>query len=488
MKRIYHFIAAVLVTLLPLASCNKVTPDVGGDDVETPEVVAPTVTLTAGEASDNSLTFVLTPKDAQAARYAVYQAGEALPTVEELMTPASGKAGTPADPTVADTYTVTGLEYATEYTVVAAASNSAGYSELVTLNMTTAVPVPAVTLSLVSVSYDRVEFKLSTLNASKAAYVVLEESENVPTAANVIVNGTEVDAAEATYVAAGLASSTSYKVVAAALDVNGGNPVLSEALSFTTEERVFVAPSIGDFYYSDGTWGAELDAAKEPIGIVFYIGAATEFGDSQSYYKVKDGSSPMGEIHGYAIALNDADPEFVNQYDVVEDGVWWSFWDGSASPTGVSIEVDDFLGYTNTIAIQQNCIMLKKEFANSEDSYPAAYCATRGYEEVCPAPAQSSGWFLPSAYQLQYIWDQVYFNNSGNLKGWLENSFSALGDKATPLYRADAEYWSSTEVIDSSAHTYRAYYVSFDERQFQAGFVAWYNKNYQMDVRSVLVF
>ena len=161
MKRIYHFIAAVLVTLLPLASCNKVTPDVGGDDVETPEVVAPTVTLTAGEASDNSLTFVLTPKDAQAARYAVYQAGEALPTVEELMTPASGKAGTPADPTVADTYTVTGLEYATEYTVVAAASNSAGYSELVTLNMTTAVPVPAVTLSLVSVSYDRVEFKLS---------------------------------------------------------------------------------------------------------------------------------------------------------------------------------------------------------------------------------------------------------------------------------------------------------------------------------------
>ena len=293
MKRIYHFIAAVLVTLLPLASCNKVTPDVGGDDVETPEVVAPTVTLTAGEASDNSLTFVLTPKDAQAARYAVYQAGEALPTVEELMTPASGKAGTPADPTVADTYTVTGLEYATEYTVVAAASNSAGYSELVTLNMTTAVPVPAVTLSLVSVSYDRVEFKLSTVNASKAAYVVLEESENVPTAANVIVNGTEVDAAEATYVAAGLASSTSYKVVAAALDVNGGNPVLSEALSFTTEERVFVAPSIGDFYYSDGTWGAELDAAKEPIGIVFYIGAATEFGDSQSYYPIFPPSSAL---------------------------------------------------------------------------------------------------------------------------------------------------------------------------------------------------
>ena len=196
----------------------------------------------------------------------------------------------------------------------------------------------------------------------------------------------------------------------------------------------------------------------------------------------------MDEIHGYAIALHDADPEYENQYGVIEDGAWWSFWDGNASPTGVSIEVDDFLGYTNTLAIQSHCIQLKKEFSASDDSYPAAYYATRRYEEVCPAPAQSSGWFLPSAYQLKYIWDQVYFNNSGNLKGWLENSFQVLGNKATPLYRNDAEYWSSTEVIDSSAHTYRAYYVSFDERQFQPGFVAWNNKNYLMDVRSVLVF
>jgi hypothetical protein len=249
-----------------------------------------------------------------------------------------------------------------------------------------------------------------------------------------------------------------------------------------------VAPAIGDFYYSDGTWSTELDETKEPIAIVFYTGVATEFFDNQAYYKVKDGSGPMDEFHGYAIALNDADPQFENEYGVVECGVWWSFWDGSASPTGVSVEIDDFLGYTNTVAIQHNCIALKKEFSASEDSYPAAYYATRGYEEACPAPAKSSGWFLPSAYQLQYIWDQVYFNNSGNLKGWLEQSFEVLGDKATPMYRRDAEYWSSTEVIDSSAHTYRAYYVCFDSSMFQPGYTAWYNKNYPMCVRSVLAF
>ena len=493
MKIVNYFTAAALALLLPLVSCEEIpqteTPDTPNQETpDTPkEEVAPTVTLTAVEATTESVSFVLTPANATSVRYSVYKAGETLPSAEDLLTSSSGCAGTPADATAAETYVVKGLDYCTEYTVVAAAHSSVGYSDVVTLDMKTATPEVTVSLALVEAAAEKVVFTLASEYASKVAYLVAEAGAQAPQAAYVLENGVQVEGS-AEYTVASLTPETAYVVYAAALDLDGANAVLSEALEFTTAARPLVAPAIGDYYYSDGTWSTELDPAKEPIAIVFYTGVATEFFDNVAYYKVKDGSTKMNEINGYAIALKDADPEYENQYGVIEDGAWWSFWDGDASPTGVSIEVDDFLGYTNTLAIQSHCIQLKKEFSASEDSYPAAYYATRGYEEICPAPAQSSGWFLPSAYQLKYIWDQVYFNNSGNLKGWLENSFQVLGEKATPLYRNDAEYWSSTEVIDSSAHTYRAYYVSFDERQFQAGFVAWYNKNYLMDVRSVLVF
>lgn len=494
MKLLKHFIAAALVLLLPLVSCDPLpqnetpdTPNQENPDTQKEEV-APTVTLTAGEATTESLSFVLTPANATSVRYAVYKAGETLPTAEDLLTSSSGSAGTPADATVAETYVVSGLDFSTEYVVVAAAHNTAGYSDVVTLNMTTATPAATVTLTLVEAAAEKVVFSIASEYSSKVAYLVAEATAQTPDAAYVLENGVEADDLSVQYTVGGLTPETAYLIYAAALDLDGAGAVLSEALEFTTAARPVVAPSIGDFYYSDGTWSTELDQTKEPVAIVFYTGVATEFGDNQAYYKVKDGSGPMNEFHGYAVALHDADPQSENEYGVVECGVWWSFWDGNASPTGVSIEVDDFLGYTNTLAIQHNCIALKKEFSASQDSYPAAYYATRGYEEACPAPEKSSGWFLPSAYQLQYIWDQVYFNNSGNLKGWLEQSFEVLGDKATPMYRRDAEYWSSTEWIDSSAHTYRAYYVCFDSSMFQPGYTAWYNKNYPMCVRSVLAF
>ena len=494
MKSLKHLIAAALVLLLPLVSCDPLsqsdTPDTPNqENPDTPkEDAAPTVTLTAGEATTESLSFFLTPANATSVRYAVYKAGEALPTAEALLTSSSGSAGTPADATVAETYIVDGLECSTEYTVVAAAHSSVGYSDLVTLDMTTATPAATVRLTLVEAAAEKVVFSIASEYSSKVAYLVTEASAQAPDAAYVLENGNVADDLSVQYTVAGLTPETAYVIYAAALDLDGADPVLSEALGFTTAARNVVAPAIGDFYYSDGTWSTELDETKEPIAIVFYTGIATEFFDNKAYYKVKDGSGPMEDFHGYAVALHDADPQFENEYGVVECGVWWSFWDGNAAPTGVSIELDDFLGYTNTVAIQHNCIALKKEFSASEDSYPAAYYATRGYEAAYPSPAKSSGWFLPSAYQLQYIWDQVYFNNSGNLKGWLEQSFEILGDKATPMYRRDAEYWSSTEFIDSSAHSYRAYYVCFDSAMFQPGYTAWYNKNYPMCVRSVLAF
>ena len=140
-------------------ACNEKVDPVGDgnkDPNPAPTEQAPAVSLTAGEATTESLAFVIAPENAVSVRYAVYESDAALPTAEELLTPASGKAGTPADAINADTYVVKGLKYATDYTVVAAAQNSVGYSDLMTVSMKTATPVATVSLALVQAEAEKV--------------------------------------------------------------------------------------------------------------------------------------------------------------------------------------------------------------------------------------------------------------------------------------------------------------------------------------------
>lgn len=467
--------AAMAAALLSLAGCSKV--ETACEKEHLPEV-APTVSLQKGEATVESLSFVLSSENAASVRYSVYETGAALPSAEALFDISSDAAGIPADAEVSDEYTISGLELGTDYTIVAAAHNNVGYSELVTLDMTTVTPELKLNLSLASVTSNQAVITLSPVNASKVAYLCLESAAEMPEAAYILENGVEADAsAEGSYVVKGLEPESSYFIAAAALDLAGKGNVVAGPVDVRT--TAIVPPAVGDYYYSDGTWSTEFDDTKEPVGIVFYTGVATEFGDNQAYYKVKDGSGPIEDFHGYVVALKDASPE---------EGVWWSFYDSWADPTGVSLELEDFLGYTNTIAIKNSALRLGVGFSESNDSYPAAYYATVVYDSMCPAPEKSSGWFLPSAGQLQYIWDQVYFNTSGNLKGWLEQSFRNLGDKAAEMHARDSEYWSSCEQVDSYATSVRAYYVCFDSSNFKPGFTAWYNKDTNFRVRSVLAF
>lgn len=447
------------------------------DKQHMPEV-APTLSIAAGEATVESLTFVLTPELAAAVRYQVIEADSTHPTAEDLFNQHSEYFGVPADATIEDEYIVGGLQLGVDYTVVAAAKNNIGYSELATLSMTTAIPEMKLTLAEVKVGPNSFTFSISPVNASKVAYVVIPEGESLPEASAVLENGTEVTAdAAGEYVAAGLEQETSYQVVAAALDLAGKNVMLSEVLSVTTTGQT--PPAVGDYYYSDGSWSTEIQEGKTPIGVVFYIGCATEMGDNKAYYKVKDGKTAMSEFHGYVVALKDATPA---------GGVQWSFYNSWADPCGISTETDDFLGYTNTLAIRSHADQIGVGFSKENTSYPAAWYATEGFESVCPAPEQSSGWFLPSAGQLMYIWNNAYFNPTNNLKGWVENSLRNLGDLAAEMYDVESEYWASNEQVDSFGTSVRAYYVSFDSSQFQPGFVSWLNKDWELRVRSVLVF
>ena len=116
------------------------------DKEHLPEV-APTLAIASGEATVESLSFVLTPELAAAVRYSVVKADAALPTAEDLFNQKSENYGTPADATLEDEYTVSGLQLGTDYTVVAAARNNIGYSEVATLSMTTLIPEMKLTLA-----------------------------------------------------------------------------------------------------------------------------------------------------------------------------------------------------------------------------------------------------------------------------------------------------------------------------------------------------
>lgn len=276
----------------------------------------------------------------------------------------------------------------------------------------------------------------------------------------------------------------------------GEKTYMNEEIKFVYEIKgsAQAAPKIGDFYYSDGSWSSVLVDRGDikPIGVVFYLGEALEYSDSASNYTIKDGSAPMSEFHGYVVALRDATAVHEENGKVTHNDVWWSFWDGNDHGCGGSTNTGDFKGYTNTQCIKARA---DKDFGglkNSNDNFPATYYATVSFENECPAPAQSSGWFLPSIAQLKYIYDRAYFDKSditGIPTACVENSLKELESyNGDPMDARDTYYWSSTEYVDAYQQRFRAYYITFGSNFIHQGGVQWYNKNMEMRVRSVLAF
>ena len=226
----------------------------------------------------------------------------------------------------------------------------------------------------------------------------------------------------------------------------------------------------GDFYLSDGSLvgkDATLSAAQQAacIGIVLKAGRDGDGSDwkDDCNYKLKGTTTPMTDIHGYVLGLYDAKDEHGNTVTPQ----WGS--------RGLKVDHADmnreqntgFYGYKNTNAIkafaEQNGKTLQTDF-------PAAYYATEAYERSYPAPANSSGWFLPSAGQGKY---------------WLNNREVILASvrKATgnSRYNWQYYYWSSSE--DDGSPEASAWYV-----RFNLGEVGWDYKRNGNHVRGVFAF
>lgn len=222
--------------------------------------------------------------------------------------------------------------------------------------------------------------------------------------------------------------------------VNGGDYGLDKA-------------QIGDFYCRNnsnegylipGDVASFTDAQKAAcLGVVMKIGRGIDEGntgqDDQSAnnwkdddtYKDKSGNE-MPIIHGYVLALKDGNSG--------KTCAWGS--EGTTVGTDQA-EYILFCGYKNTQKIKE--YVAKNTGKTLQTDFPAAYHASEGYEQGHASPSNSSGWFLPSAGQCWY-----WYQNRDLLKKSMDK---AEGDGW------QSYYWSSSEGDDGPAN--RALWVNF---------------------------
>ena len=214
---------------------------------------------------------------------------------------------------------------------------------------------------------------------------------------------------------------------------------------------------VGDYFLADGNLlPKETDEATvknadvAAIGIVLKAGRDTEgnWADNGDY-KLKGSATSMSEVHGYVLALRDAHANCP----------WGSF----VTEVGCDRnQTTGFNGYSST-----QTIVAKVQGGNLQDAFTAAYYATTGYEAQYPAPANTSGWFLPSGGQCKY---------------WLNHRKVIL--RSIQNARGDGwkyGYWSSSESSYRPARD--AYYLSMRSDSMYDD-----SKRYDRAVRACLAF
>ena len=208
-----YYIPAIMAGLacLSLFSCEEKEP-------ETPDTpVEPTVSISlVGEAKTTSVDFSLTPANAESVAWQIVEAGETVPTAEEIL--ASGH----SVGTETATYTADGLTPETSYVLAAAAANGDLYSSVAKLEVTTLaegggeVIAPTVAIESVRPKRDGLTFTYTQEDAEAIAYVVVGRSEAIPHAEEILQTGTQVDLIQGEVTVEGQIPNTEYTLAVAA--------------------------------------------------------------------------------------------------------------------------------------------------------------------------------------------------------------------------------------------------------------------------------
>lgn len=211
----------------------------------------------------------------------------------------------------------------------------------------------------------------------------------------------------------------------------------------------------GDYLCRDddqgGAWyllpsGFDLADYDACVGIVFHVGRyqAETDSDTSDYSVPMEGRANLiegNDVTGYAMALTDVNEEGLSWESRSGDGEWMTAIGTSRSQT-------DWNGYDNQ-RIFHKFVSQNEGWAMAD--FPAASgCEHYGEDSgAFLAPSNSSGWFLPSSGQLEYIAKQ---------KAVLQSSVNALkevlNNERIVWFDNPYSYWASSEgAADSDAQS-----------------------------------
>ena len=243
--------------------------------------------------------------------------------------------------------------------------------------------------------------------------------------------------------------------------------------------------AIGDFYMNDGSL-VDKDAIPTEeqkaacVGVVFWLGDVTAKDKTLK-------ADHSGCTHGLVVALKDAIDGTTTWQDPYTPVQNWlnSNTSGFLSVASGSIASDlsnNIQGYNNTKAIEA----FNADDANSSNVVQAVQKVV-DYRNTVPAPAASSGWYLPSEKELTLLCgkDVTNIGNSSigtDMRDFLNGTsgpFNKLGSSFASAILSDF-YWSSTEFSDYSDG---AFDVGFDDGRTPLS-----SKSNRDRVRCVLAF
>lgn len=195
--------------------------------------------------------------------------------------------------------------------------------------------------------------------------------------------------------------------------------------------------AVGDYYYSDGTWGSE--ATKQDcttLGRVFKVGM-DESDDIKNY----DG---LSKIRGYVVCTSTSIPNGSHAWIKAADGNYKSYLSQLNGLTEDDRQnTEKYLGYQLTKGIETALTHFtsNKPEETLETEFPLYYTFKSLNLE---SPANSSGWYIPSIAQLQDIKSSGIYNGSDPY--WSSNVYTEIsGEEVARIWAWEYNMSDGTE-------------------------------------------
>lgn len=195
--------------------------------------------------------------------------------------------------------------------------------------------------------------------------------------------------------------------------------------------------AVGDYYYSDGTWGSE--AKKQDcttLGRVFKVGM-DESDDIKNY----DG---LSKIRGYVVCTPTSIPNGSYAWIKAADGNYKSYLSQLNGLTEDDRQnTEKYLGYQLTKGIESALNTFTSD--NSEETLATEFPLYDTFKNLnLGSPDNSSGWYIPSIAQLQDIMSSGIYNDNDSY--WSSNVYTEIsGEEVARIWAWEYNMSDGTE-------------------------------------------